>query len=93
MNHSVMTKLFEVYYEQCPKAKIRYALYDDSRSQGHIVLDEGIEICHLKDGSITFAFARDNQEYLYDTYDAAVITLDITEGEWEKLLFIQNMNV
>ena len=72
----MMEELFVVYYEQCPTARIKYAIYDPTKTQGHIVLDNWIEIIHFTNYqggyAIKFAIQRDNEEYFFDTYADAV---------------------
>lgn len=73
----MMEELFVVYYEQCPTASIQYAIYDPTKTQGHIVLlDEWMEIIHFTDYqgayAIKFTIVRGGEEYFFDTYIDAV---------------------
>ena len=91
----VMTKLFEVYHNQCSDSEIRYALYDDSKSQGHIVLKDSIEIIHFPDyqggESIKFAFARGDEEYFFDTYSESKRHFDMDEESFE--MYVQSITI
>ena len=68
----MMEELFVVYYKQCPKERIKYAIYDPTKTQGHIVLDNWIEIIHFTNYqggyAIKFAIQRDNEEYFFNSY-------------------------
>ena len=72
----MMEELFIFYYEQCPKAKIKYAIYDQRKSAGHIVLEEQIEIIHFTNYqggfAIKFAISRSDDEFFFDNYRDAV---------------------
>ena len=73
----MMAHLFEVYYEQCPESKIAYAIYDPTKTQGHIVLqEEWIEIIHFTNYqgayAIKFVVVREDVEYFFDNYVDAV---------------------
>jgi hypothetical protein len=76
-NEQMMMELFVVYYEQCSTARIDYAIYDPTKTQGHIVLlDEWMEIIHFADYqggyAIKFTIIREDVEYFFDTYVDAV---------------------
>lgn len=77
MSEFAMSQLFDVYYFQCPNSKIKYAIYNEKKQQGHIVLEEGIEIIYFdkyqgsESGVIRFAFAREDEEYYFIQYDEA----------------------
>lgn len=94
---NVMVKLFEAHRNQCPESKIRYALYDETKSQGHIVLEEGIEIIHFLNyrggDAIKFAFARGEQgdEYFFDTYKDAIKYGDMDEDSFEE--YVQSITI
>ena len=68
----MMEELFVVYYKQCPKERIKYSIYDPTKTQGHIVLDNWIEIIHFTNYqggyAIKFAIQRDNEEYFFNSY-------------------------
>lgn len=88
MDKLVMGKLFDAYHEQCPKAKIRYSVYDYVKKVGIIMLEDNIEIVHFYDGSIKFIFSRGegSDDFFteeYNTYDEAAKNLDITEQDWQ----------
>lgn len=88
-NQQMIEELFIVYYEQCPNAKIKYAIYDDSKSQGHIVLlDDWIEIIHFTNYqggyAIKFTIVRDDEEYFFDTYLDAIKYLSISDDEFNE---------
>ena len=73
----MMEELFVVYYEQCPNARIKYAVYDPTKTQGHIVLlDEWMEIIHFTNYqgayAIKFTIMREDVCYFFDTYVDAV---------------------
>jgi hypothetical protein len=76
-SQQIMEELFVVYYEQCPTARIDYAIYDPTKTQGHIVLlDEWMEIIHFADYqggySIKFTIVREDECYFFDKYVDAV---------------------
>ena len=73
----MMEELFAVYYEQCPTAEIKYAIYDPTKTQGHIVLlNEWMEIIHFTNYqgtyAIKFTIIREDECYCFDTYADAV---------------------
>lgn len=73
----MMEELFVVYYEQCPTARIKYAVYDPTKTQGHIVLlDEWMEIIHFTNYqgayAIKFTIIREDECYFFDKYVDAV---------------------
>lgn len=85
----MMEELFVVYYNQCPKARIKYALYDPTKTQGHIVLlDEWMEIIHFTNYqggyAIKFTIVRDDEEYFFDSYSDAVKHLDMPESDFNE---------
>lgn len=85
----MMEELFIVYYEQCPNAKIKYATYDDAKSQGHIVLlDDWIEIIHFTNYqggyAIKFSIVREDDEFFFNTYEEAVKYNTINEDEFNQ---------
>ena len=75
-NQQMMEELFVVYYEQCPRERIKYAIYDPTKTQGHIVLGNWMEIIHFADYqggyAIRFTIIREDIEYFFDTYVDAV---------------------
>lgn len=76
-SQQIMEELFVVYYEQCPTARINYAIYDPTKTQGHIVLlDEWMEIIHFADYqggyAIRFTIIKEGVEYFFETYVDAV---------------------
>lgn len=77
MSQFAMEQLFDVYYHLCPNSKISYALYNEEKKQGHIVLDESIEIIYFEryqdaeNGVIRFAFSREGEEFFFVFYDEA----------------------
>lgn len=82
MDKLVMGRLFDIYYEQCPKARIKYSFYDYLKNLGHLMLDDNIDMVHFSDGSIKFIFSRgegsdDFFTEAYNTYDEAVNNLDV----------------
>lgn len=71
----VMEKLFKTYYEQCPNEKIKYALFDNIKEQGHIVLHNAMEIVFFrKSHYLKFVFAKGEfgEEFFFDTYQQAI---------------------
>jgi hypothetical protein len=74
-NQQMMEELFVVYYEQCPTARINYAIYDPTKSQGHIILKDWMEIVHFADYqggyAIKFVVERWGQEYFFDSFSDA----------------------
>ena len=84
-----MEELFVVFYEQCPRERIKYAIYDPTKTQGHIVLgDKWMEIIHFTNYqgayAIKFAIVRDEQEYFFDSYLDAVKYSNMTIEEFSK---------
>jgi hypothetical protein len=80
MEQIIMETLFEVYYKQCPHEKIKYALFDHKKEQGHIVLDSQMEIIFFRKGQYTkFVCDRGEfgDEFFFDTYDRAIQSLTI----------------
>lgn len=90
MPQNTMELLFKKYYQECPNSKIRYAIFDDTKTQGHIVLSEGIEIIHLKlsqnRDKILFVFSRGDwgEEYFFNTYQEAKKHFDMNADEFEE---------
>lgn len=85
----MMAQLFEVYYEQCPTARIKYSIYDPTKTQGHIVLEEDwIEIIHFTNYqgqyAIKFAITRDGEEFFFDNYLDARIHSRMSTEEFNK---------
>lgn len=79
MEQIVMEKLFQIYYEQCPQHKIKYALFDHNKEQGHIVLDGHIEIIFFRKGhyhKFVFAHGEFGDEFFNDTYEQAINSLN-----------------
>jgi hypothetical protein len=72
----MMSELFVVYWQQCSHKGVKYETYDETKTQGHIVLDDGIEIINFTnyqgEYAIKFAFSRDTEEYFFNTYPEAV---------------------
>ena len=73
----MMEELFVVYYEQCPTSRIKYAIYDPTKTQAHIVLlDDWMEIIHFTNYqggyAIKFVIVREEIEYFFDTYADAI---------------------
>lgn len=71
-----MEELFRTYYDQCPNVKIKYAIYNSEKKQGHIVLSENwIEIIYFEDyqgfNAIKFSISRNADEFFFDSYDEA----------------------
>jgi hypothetical protein len=84
----IMSELFATYYEQCPSSKINYALYDPTKSQGHIVLlDIWMEIIHFTN-SIKFTIIRGEQEYFFDTYAKAIEYSELPIEKFNELMDI-----
>ncbi len=73
-SQQIMEELFVVYYEQCPTARINYAIYDPTKTQGHIVLlDEWMEIIYFAGAdSVKFTIVREDECYFFDKYVDAV---------------------
>ena len=72
----MMDQLYKVYNDQCPNEKIREWLYDPAKTQGHIILENNIEIIHFTDYQgqyfIKFVFTSDGEEYFFDNYLDAI---------------------
>ncbi len=73
----MMQELFVVFYEQCPRERIKYAIYDPTKTQGHIVLGNyWMEIIHFTNYqgayAIKFVVVREDIEYFFDSYVDAV---------------------
>jgi DUF971 family protein len=85
-----MEELFNTYYEQCPSERISYAIYDETKSQGHIVLAQHLEIIHFTNYqgqyAIKFAFSRGADEVFFDTYLEAIKHADMNDEEFEIYL-------
>jgi hypothetical protein len=84
----MMSELFATYYEQCPSSKINYAIYDPTKSQGHIVLlDDWMEIIHFTN-SIKFAIIRNEEVYFFDTYSKAIEYSELPIEKFNQLMDI-----
>lgn len=80
MEQITMELLFEIFYKQCPHEKIKYALFDHRKEQGHIVLHNTIEIIFFRKGHYAkFAYAKGEfgDEFFFDTYDNAIQSFTI----------------
>jgi hypothetical protein len=88
-SQEIMQDLFVVYYDQCPTARIQYAIYDPTKTQGHIVLlKHWIEIVHFSNYqggyAIKFLITRNSEEYFFDTYADAIKHHDMPEDDFDE---------
>lgn len=87
-----MEELFATYYNHCPLETISYAIYDETKSQGHIVLDNGVEIIHFTNYqggyAIKFVFSRGDvgNEFFFDTYLDTVKHFEMPHEEFENYI-------
>ena len=72
----MMDELYKFYNDQCPNENIRHSFYDPTKTQGHIILENHIEIIHFTDYKgqyfIKFVFTSDGEEYFFNNYLDAI---------------------
>tara|TARA_R110000868_G_C10600830_1_gene740485 strand:+ start:105 stop:401 length:297 start_codon:yes stop_codon:yes gene_type:complete len=87
----MMDQLYKVYNDQCPNEKIRQSLYDPVKTQGHIILENSIEIIHFTDYKgqyfIKFVFTSDCEEYFFDNYLDAIKHFNMPTEEFNEYIF------
>lgn len=86
----MMEELFATYYDHCPLETISYAIYDETKNQGHIVLENHIEIIYFTNYqggyAIKFGVSRDGEEAFFDTYREAIKHWDMPLEEYKDYL-------